>query len=285
MDEIGYKYLEQAFKICYQVLTSSASSYNGLQYLYMTLIIGAFQGIGCGIVILLTYTSLIKQSSIIIERHPETIFKVFIRAVVVYFFVVNCTSYFCDGFISGLNLLAKTVFNSVGIDGTNFGDYLQNIGGSASTTTETSSFLDWLVEAFGGLCDEIVGTVIQIIYLVTMITTSIDMIVSVFTRFVKIYIYGCTMPIGISMFADQNFSMYGKNYARAYIGALLEGVTISIAIVMFCAFVQTGIVSNAMATVSSTKSFTYIIYIAMLNVLKMTVKQTDMITGKLFGLQ
>lgn len=282
----GYDLLCQCFQIIYDLLTASAIDYSRTNHTYAFMILRSFKAIGLAIVIILTYMSFIRQSSIIIERHPESVFKVLLRAVIVSFLVTNCTTYFGDAFVHGLGMLAKTVFNSAGFYGNNFADHLSKINLATATTEATKDKSTWdLLSAAIEKLEDLCVFIFKIIYVVTMITTGFHMIVTVFTRYMKIYLYTCTMPIGISFFADPQFSQYGKNWARTYVGACLEGVTIAIAIVLFCGMVGSNMLTKALGTtLGESEIFKYFIYISLLKVMSQTVTGAENFTNKLFGL-
>lgn len=293
MDELGnsvlnwgYGLLCKCFSIIYDLLTASAIDYSRTNHIYAFMILRSFKAIGLAIVIILTYMSFIRQSSIIIERHPESVFKVLLRAVIVSFLVTNCTAYFGDTFVHGLGMLAKTVFNSAGFYGNDFSDKFSaiSLASTAGEITDDTSFGSQIGEFFKAGLKSFFLLIFKLIYVVTMLTTGFHMIVTVFTRFMKIYLYTCTMPIGISFFADPQFSQYGKNYARTYIGACLEGVTIAIAIVLFCGMVGSNMVTKALGTLGDNEFFKYFVYISLLKVMSQTVTQAENFTNKLFGL-
>ncbi len=280
----GYDLLCKCFQIIYDLLTVSTIDYSRTNHGYAFMILRSFKAIGLAIVIILTYMSFIRQSSIIIERHPESVFKVLLRAVIVSFLVTNCTTYFGDTFVHGLGMLAKTVFNSAGFYGNNFADHLSNINLTVATEVTEEEGTWALLSAAIEKLNDLVVFVFKIIYVVTMVTTGFHMIITVFTRFMKIYLYTCTMPIGISFFADPQFSQYGKNYARTYISACLEGVTIAIAIVLFCGMVGSNMIPKVLGDLGSNEIFKYFVYISLLKVMSQTVTQAENFTNKLFGL-
>lgn len=279
----AFKLFTSSLSVLYNLLTTNLIDYSRKEHIYAYLILQTFKAIGTGIVVILTYTSFIRQSSIIIERHPESIIKVLLRAVIVSFLVVNCTTYFGDVFVNGLTMLAKTAFNSVGIYGNNFADLLSNIYVPTENITDKITLSDTISEFFKTAILEVFAIGAKIYYICTMLKVSVDVIVTVFLRFIKIYMYTCTMPVGISFFADSNFSQYGKNWARTYVGALLEGVTIAIAIVMFCGVVQSNIISTALGIFGETEAFRYLVYVGLLKTLLKTISEVDSITNKLFG--
>ena len=65
------------------------------------------------------------------------------------------------------------------------------------------------------------------------------MILTVYARMFKIYIFSAISPIPFSSFAGEPTSNIGKNFLRAYAGVCLEGVIIALACVIFTVMAST----------------------------------------------
>ena len=66
------------------------------------------------------------------------------------------------------------------------------------------------------------------------------MIMTVYGRFFKLYMYTALAPIPISTFAGEGTSQMGKAFIKSYVGVCLEGAVIVLACVIFSAFVSAG---------------------------------------------
>lgn len=66
----------------------------------------------------------------------------------------------------------------------------------------------------------------------------IVMIVSVYMRFFKVYIYSAIAPIPLSTFGSPETSQTGKHFLKAYVAVCLEICVIALAIVIFNAMVS-----------------------------------------------
>lgn len=66
----------------------------------------------------------------------------------------------------------------------------------------------------------------------------IVMIVSVYMRFFKVYIYSALAPIALSTFGSQETSQTGKHFIKAYAAVCMEICVIALAIVIFNAMVS-----------------------------------------------
>lgn len=64
------------------------------------------------------------------------------------------------------------------------------------------------------------------------------MILSVYGRFFRIYMYIAIAPVILSTFAGEPTSIVGKNFLKAFCGVCVEGAVILIACIIFSAFVS-----------------------------------------------
>lgn len=65
---------------------------------------------------------------------------------------------------------------------------------------------------------------------------SFIMIMSVYGRFFKIYMYTALAPVPLSSFAGEGTSQMGKTFIKSYVGVCLEGAVIVLACIIFSAF-------------------------------------------------
>lgn len=62
---------------------------------------------------------------------------------------------------------------------------------------------------------------------------SFVMILTVYSRLFKLYMYTAIAPIPLSSFAGEPTSNVGKNFLRSYAGVCLEGAIIALACIIF----------------------------------------------------
>lgn len=84
---------------------------------------------------------------------------------------------------------------------------------------------------------------ITIIGCLVIIVLSFVMILTVYSRFFKLYMYTAFAPIPLSSFAGETTSFMGKAFIKSYAGICLEGAVIVLACMIFSAFVSDGNVS------------------------------------------
>lgn len=65
------------------------------------------------------------------------------------------------------------------------------------------------------------------------------MILTVYGRFFKLYIYAALSPIALSSFVGSSTSFIGKSFLKSYIGVCMEGAVIVLACIIFTAFAST----------------------------------------------
>ena len=140
-------------------------------------------------------------------------------------------------------------------------------------TIENCGFFEsiplWAVTLIGGL-------------LVTVL--SFILIMTVYGRFFKLYMYTALAPIPLSTFAGEPSQSVGKSFIRSYSAVLLEGAVILLACIIFSLFASTPPVVDASAA-AVTQVWSYIGQLAFnMLVLVGTVKMSDRIIREMMGL-
>ena len=114
---------------------------------------------------------------------------------------------------------------------------------------------------------------------------SFVLILTVYGRFFKLYLYTALSPLPLASFAGEGTSSMGKAFIKSYTGVCLEGAVIVLACLVYSAFLS----SSAPAVYSSLPAVTMAWkYIGQLifNMLILTglVKGSDRIIREMFGL-
>lgn len=110
------------------------------------------------------------------------------------------------------------------------------------------------------------------------------MILSVYGRFFKIYLYTAISPVAFSSFGGEPTQNIGKSFIKGYCAVCLEGVIIMLSCVIFSLFAASPPVVDASAT-AVTMVWKYIgeLIFNML-VLVGTVKISDRLVREMLGL-
>ena len=230
---------------------------------------GAVQAIALGLLVIFFLVGVIKTCGSIAElKKPEHAFKLFIRFAIAKIVVTQgmelLTSIFkiIQGAIS-------TIITASGMGGASSLSLPQEI----ITSIENCGFFEsiplWAVTLIGGL-------------LVTVL--SFVMILSVYGRFFKLYLYTAIAPIPLSTFAGEPSSQVGKSFLKSYCAVCLEGAIIVLACIIFSVFAASnpGVDPNA-APVTQVWSYIGEVVFNML-VLVGTVKMSDRVVREMMGL-
>ncbi len=161
-----------------------------------------------------------------------------------------------------------TIMNNAGM-----GSIAESILPSAMVTAiESCGFLEsiplWAVTLIGGL-------------LVTVL--SFIMIMSVYGRFFKLYMYTAIAPIPLSTFAGEPTQNVGKTFLKSFCAVCLEGAIIVLACVIFSVFASSPpAVDESLAAVTQVWSYLGELVFNML-VLVGTIRMADSVVKEMFG--
>ena len=141
------------------------------------------------------------------------------------------------------------------------------------TTIESCGFFEsiplWAVTLIGGL-------------LITVL--SFILIMTVYGRFFKLYMYTALASIPLSTFAGEPSQSVEKSFVRSYCAVLLEGAVILLSCIIFSLFASTPpVVDTSAAAVTQVWSYIAQLSFNML-VLVGTVKMSDRIIREMLGL-
>lgn len=111
------------------------------------------------------------------------------------------------------------------------------------------------------------------------------MILTVYGRFFKLYMYAALSPVALASFAGEHTTHFGKAFLRSYIGVCMEGAVIVLACIIFSAFASSGtvVVDPDASVVTQVWSYLGEVIFNML-VLVGLVKAADRIAKEMFGL-
>ena len=182
---------------------------------------GALQAFGYGLLVIFFLIGLMKTCGSFVElKRPEQIFKVFVRFVL----AKAAATYGLDIMLTLFELVqgvAATIMQAAGVTATANAVLPQEI----ITAVESCGFLEsvplWAVTMFGG----IIITVLSFV-----------MILTVYGRFFKLYLYTAIAPIPLSTFAGQPTQSIGVSFLRSYSAVCLEGTIIILSCVIFSMF-------------------------------------------------
>lgn len=230
---------------------------------------GALKAIGYALLVLFFVVGVVKTCGSFTEiKKPEHALKLFIRFVLAKAVV---------GY--GLDLMMALFRIVQGVIST-----VMDTAGFASQAAVTMP--SEMEEAIRGLTfwESIPAWAVSLIGSLVIIVLSFIMIMSVYGRFFKLYLYTAIAPIPLSAFAGEPSANIGKSFLKSYAAVCLEGAIIVLACIIFSIFAASPPVVAADAT-PVTMVWTYMgELIFNLLVLTGAVKMADRVVREMFGL-
>ena len=254
----------------WQLLTTSPQDFKGGSiWNVMVTINGAVQAIGLALLVLFFVVGVVRTCGSFTEvKKPEHALKLFIRFAI----AKGVITYGLELMLALFNIVQGTI--STIMTSAGFGTLNQTtLPSEMITTIEECGFFEsiplWAVTLIGGL-------------FITVL--SFIMIMTVYGRFFKLYMYTALAPIPLSTFAGEPSQNIGKSFIKSYCAVLLEGAVIVLACIIFSLFASTPPVVDANAA-AVTQVWAYIgeLVFNML-VLVGAVKMSDRIIREMMGL-
>ena len=254
----------------WQLMTMSPENFKGGGIWNIILNInGAMQAIGLALLVLFFLAGVVQTSANLTDvKRPEHALKLFLRFAI------------AKGVVTyGLELM-MAVFEIVqGI----ISKIMRTSGlGGASKTSLPSEMIDAIEDC--GFFESIPLWAVTIIGSLFITILSFIIIMTVYGRFFKLYMYTAIAPIPLSTFAGQPTQNVGRSFVKSYAAVCLEGAIIVLACVIFSMFAATPPVVNADAAPTA-MVWKYIgeLVFNML-VLVGSVKMSDRIIREMMGL-
>lgn len=254
----------------WQLLTTSSQQFKGGSiWSVMVNINGAVQAIGLALLVLFFVVGVVRTCGSFTDvKKPEHALKLFIRFAI----AKGVITYGLELMLALFNIVQGTI--STIMTSAGFGTPNQTtLPAEMVTTIESCGFFEsiplWAVTLIGGL-------------FITVL--SFIMIMTVYGRFFKLYMYTALAPIPLSTFAGEPSQNVGKSFIKSYCAVLLEGAVIVLACIIFSLFASTPPVVNPDAA-AVTQVWAYIgeLVFNML-VLVGAVKMSDRIIREMMGL-
>ena len=260
------KYLSEIW----QLITQSPEQFKGGSiWSVIVNIHDAVRAIGLALLVLFFVIGIVKTCGSFAEvKKPEHALKLFIRFAI----AKGVVTYGLELMMALFNIvqgLVSTIMNAAG-----FGTAQQTVlPQEIIDAVESCGFFEsiplWAVTLIGGL-------------FITVL--SFILIMTVYGRFFKLYMYTALAPIPLSTFAGEPTQNVGKSFIKSYCAVLLEGAVIVLACIIFSVFASSPPVVNPDAA-AVTQVWAYIgeLVFNML-VLVGAVKMSDRIIREMMGL-
>ncbi len=230
---------------------------------------GAVQSIGLALLVLFFVAGMVKTCGSFTEvKKPEHALKLFVRFAI----AKGAITYGMELMLALFNIVQGTISTIMGSAG--FSTPQQTVlPPELITSVEECGFFEsiplWAVTLIGGL------------FITVM---SFILIMTVYGRFFKLYMYTALAPIPLSTFAGEPSQNVGKSFIKSYCAVCLEGAVIVLSCIIFSLFASSPPVVNPDAA-AVTQVWSYIgeLLFNML-VLVGSVKMSDRIIREMMGL-
>ena len=254
----------------WQIVTQSPTNFKGGGVWNVIVDIhGALQAIGLALLVLFFVIGVVKTCGSFAEvKKPEHAVKLFIRFAL----AKGVITYGMELMLALLNIIQGVISSIMNAAG--FGSPQNTVLPSEIVTAiEDCGFFEsiplWAVTLIGGL----------FIWVLSFV-----MILSVYGRFFKMYMYTAIAPIPLSTFAGEPSQNVGKSFLKSYSAVCLEGAIIVLACIIFSVFASSPpVIDPDAAAASMVWSYIGELIFNML-ILVGSVKMADRIVREMMGL-
>lgn len=254
----------------WQLVTQSPETFKGGSiWRVIVTINGALQAVGLALLVLFFVVGVMKTCGSFAEvKKPEHAVKLFVRFAV----AKGVVTYGMELMSALFRIIQGVVSTIMGAAG--FGSAQQTVlPQEIVTAVEDCGFFEsiplWAVTLIGGL-------------FVTVL--SFVMILSVYGRFFRLYLYTAIAPVPLSSFAGEPSQQVGKSFIKSYAAVCLEGAIIVLACIIFSVFAASPpVVDPDAAAVTMVWSYVGELVFNML-ILVGAVKMSDRVVREMMGL-
>lgn len=260
------KYLTEIW----QLITQSPEQFKGgTIWSVIVNIHDAVRAIGLALLVLFFVVGVMKTCGSFAEvKKPEHALKLFIRFAI----AKGVVTYGLELMMALFNIaqgLVSTIMNASGFGSAQQTVLPQEIIDAVESCGFFESIPLWAVTLIGGLFITVLSFV---------------MIMTVYGRFFKLYLYTAIAPVPLSTFAGEPSQNVGKSFIKSYAAVCLEGAIIVLACIIFSLFAAAPpVVDPNAAAVTQVWSYVGELVFNML-VLVGAVKMADRIVREMMGL-
>ena len=254
----------------WMLLTESPESFKGGDiWNIIVQIHGALQAIGLSLLVLFFLWGMIRTCTSWQDiKRPEQAFKLFLRFIIARGLVMYGME-LMTGIFDIVQGIISTITQTIGI-------------GTASTTVIPQEIIDAVNNT--GFLESIPLWAVTLLGSIFITILSFIMILTVYGRFFKIYMYTAISPIPLAAAAGESTQNTAFTFMKSYAGVCLEGAIILLACVIFSAFASAPpVIDSTVSAVSMIWGYIGELIFNML-VLVGTIKMSDRIVKEMMGL-
>lgn len=254
----------------WQLLTQSPETFKGGSiWTVMQSVHGALQAIGYALLVLFFVVGVVKTCGSFAEvKKPEHAVKLFVRFAIAKGVVTHGMELML-ALLSIVQGIISSIMNAAGF-------------GTPQAVTMPQTMVDIIEDM--GFFESIPVWAVTLIGSLIVWVLSFIMILSVYGRFFKLYMYTAISPIPLASFAGEPSQNMGKSFLKSYAAVLLEGAVIVLACIIFSVFASSPPAINT-SEPAATVVWTYLgeLIFNML-VLVGSVKMSDRVVREMLGL-
>lgn len=235
----------------------------------ITNIHGALQAIGYSLLVLFFLVGVMKTCGNFAEvKRPEIALKLFIR-----FILAKASIDYGLEIMMGLFQIVQGIISKI-------------MATSGLASTQEMLLPDSIIKSIEdcGFWESVPLWAVTLIGSLFITVLSFVMIMTVYGRFFKLYLYTAIAPIPLSSFSGEPSSQVGKSFIKSYAAVCLEGAIIVLGCIIFSIFADSPpVVDSSAAAVNQVWSYVGELIFNML-VLVGTVKMSDRVVKEMMGL-
>jgi hypothetical protein len=206
----------------FQLLTQSPQTFKGGGIWDAILNIhDAVQAVGLGLLVLFFVVGVVKTCGSFAEvKRPEVAVKMFVRFAI----AKAAVTYGLELMMALLSIvqgLIARIMDAAGFSGANDTVLPQSIKDSIEATGFFESIPLWAITLLGSLAITVLSFI---------------MIMTVYGRFLKLYMYTAIAPVPLASFAGEPTQSMGISFMKSYAAVCLEGAIIVLACIIFSLF-------------------------------------------------
>ena len=219
-----------ALRTIWDLLTTAPQNFRGgAVWRVISGIQGGLKGIAYALLVLFFLVGVVRTTTNFAEiKRPEVALTLFIR-----FAIAKAVVTYSMDLMTGVYRIVQGILTSISghagsfiTDGARVPDVIQQ-------KIMECSFLDsiplWIVSVIGALL---------------ICVLSFVMILTVYSRFFKLFMYTAVAPVPLSSFAGEGTSQVGRQFLKSYAGVCLQGAVIIIACIIFSVVAETPTVAT-----------------------------------------
>ena len=206
-------------KEIWQLLTQTPDTFkDGAIWGVIQNIHGALQAIAYALLVLFFVVGVMRTCGSFAEvKKPEHALKLFVRFVLSKAVITHGLELML-AFLTIIQGVMNTIMNTAGLEAMTKTKLPDEIVTAIEETGFFASIPLWAVTLIGGL----------VIWVLTFV-----MILTVYGRFFKLYMYTAIAPVPLSAFAGEPTQNIGKSFLKSYAAVCLEGAVIVLACIIF----------------------------------------------------